>query len=278
MQRVLLYVPTYADALLPETVASVEAQVFDGTLTVEYGQHNVGETARERILANQRNARRMVLDGDYDALMFVEHDMSIPANAVQRLADTDAPVVYGVYLFRHRSYMLNAFRYENDRNLGMSLMNYPDDLATAREAGIWPVSGTGFGCTFIRRDVLKQIDFRCGEDGPHADMIFSRDCLQAGIRQVARFDVPCLHYCPEAGKWLNPEGDALGTLTEVEALQAVNIAPRGVLHRLEVGKRYELPTDTVGDYVRAGFVVVIEPPKSKAAPKRKRTTKAKATK
>ena len=279
MGRVLLYVPTYANAMLDQCKASIEAQQYDGELVIQYGRHNKGKNKRERLLSNQRNARTETLDGNYDALLLVEHDMQIPPGAVQTLDSTDAPVVYGIYLFRHKTYTLNAFRYDNDRNIGMTLANYPQELEAARRRGWARVSGTGLGCTLIRRPVLEQFDFRVTDDDPYADLVLSRDCLHSGVPMVARFDVPCLHYCPEDHIWLDPTGGPMGPTIKVTALQDVNVAPHGVLTHLEAGEQYELPTDEVFDYVRAGFVEVVEAPKPKAAPKRtprKRTPKAKA--
>ena len=275
---VLVYVPTYADAMMPETLSSIDAQDWDG-LTVEIGRHNPhGSDKSANLLAQQQRARTMTLDGGYDALVFVEHDMQVPAHGIRTLYETDAPVVYGVYLFRHKQYMLNAFRYDNDRNIGMSLMQYPMEWEQAKKAGQWQVSGVGFGCTLIRREVLEGIPFRLTPDDPYADMVFARDCLHNQIKQVARFDVPCLHWCHETNVWLDVGRHTLGALSKVKALQDVNVAPRGVLHRLEAGNEYELPQEFVLDYERAGFVELIaetiaDEPKPKPTPKPAKVTK-----
>jgi hypothetical protein len=278
---VLVYIPTYADAMQPETLQSVKAQDY-GQMTIEVGRHNPYLNDKSaNILAQQERARAMTLDGGFDALVFVEHDMQVPAHGIRTLYETDAPVVYGVYLFRHNQYMLSAFRYDNDRNIGMSLMQYPAELEQARRAKEWQVSGVGFGCTLVRRDVLERIPFRLTESDPYADMVFARDCLHAGVKQIARFDVPCLHYDPEVMRWLDVGRDMLGTLAKVKALQNVNVAPRGVLHRLEIGNEYELPSSDVYDYKRAGFVevigsVVTEPdptPEPEATPEPAKVTK-----
>ena len=282
---VLVYVPTYGDAMMPETLASIKAQDF-GDMTIEIGRHNPhGGDKSANLLAQQDRARTMTLENEHDALVFVEHDMRIPEHAIRTMHKTRAPVVYGIYLFRHKQFMLNAFRYDNDRNIGMSLMQYQMELEQAKAAKQWRVSGVGFGCTLIRREVLEQIPFRLTPDDPYADMVFARDCLNNKVKQVARFDVPCLHYCEDTNLWLDPGRHMLGKLVKVKALQNVNVAPRGVLHKLEIGKEYELPGDFVIDYERAGFVQVIgnlieekPAPKKASTPKstpRKRRVKAK---
>ena len=56
-------------------------------------------------------------------------------------------------------------------------------------------------------------------------------------------------------------------LTEVRALQDVTIAPHGQQLVMKEGKKYEIPADTVDDYIRGRYVEVVE--QAKATPKRK---------
>jgi hypothetical protein len=60
-------------------------------------------------------------------------------------------------------------------------------------------------------------------------------------------------------------------MTEVRALQDVTIAPHGRQMVMREGLKYEIPSDTVDDYIRGRYVEVVEAAKPK--PKRKRTTK-----
>lgn len=258
--NVLAFTPTYGDALRSETVESVAGQEWGGTLHHEISRHNP-HTAADRwrnVQAQFERGRQMALDGDYDALWLVEHDMQVPPDAIAKMAATDAQVVYGVYLFRHRSYTLSAFRYEGDRNVGMSLMQYPAELAAAMAAGQWQVSGVGFGCTLIRRETLQRVEFRGGIEGNrYPDTPFAQDCVRLGIRQIARFDVPCLHYCPDLKQWLHPYQHAVGELMRVEVLQSVNLNAAGKTVALVAGEEAELPVDAAHDAERAGFVRII---------------------
>lgn len=58
-------------------------------------------------------------------------------------------------------------------------------------------------------------------------------------------------------------------MTEIRALQDVTIAPHGLQMVLKEGLKYEIPADTVEDYVRGRYVEVIEKPKAKRASARK---------
>ncbi len=252
MPGLLVFTPTYGDALRPETVASVNAQQFDGSLTHEISYHNpypIGDM--RNVTAQYQRARDLLLAGDYDALLTVEHDMVLPPDAAQRLWDTDAPVVYGVYMLRHGSNVLNLWRYTGGRNLGMSLSLYPDELRRARRAKTWRVSGVGFGCTLIRREVLERIPFRQDPSGNAPDIPFALDCLQRGVVAVGRFDVACGHI--EGGKVLKPYVNG-GIVARAYALQDVTVNVEGESRRLVKDRYYTLPLPVAGELARAGYV------------------------
>ena len=120
--------------------------------------------------------------------------MVLPLDALTKLAAANKPVVYGVYMLRHGSTVLNAWRREGTKALGQSLSLFPDELGRAKRAGLWPVSGCGWGCTFIRRDVLAAVPFHDGgEQNLAGDLVFAVDCLRQGFEAYAHFGVQCGH-------------------------------------------------------------------------------------
>ena len=280
MTSILVYVPTIDDAMQPETLPSINAQDMDG-LTVEVGRHNpYPGDKRRNLLAQQQRARTMMLDGGYDALVFVEHDMQIPAHAIRTLYGTDAPVVYGAYMLRHRSYKVNALQYVNERNLGESLTQHPAELRRAMLAGVWQVSGIGFGCTLIRRRVMEHIGFHreIRDREPYADRPFAKDCLRIGYTQLARFDVSCLHYCEHDAEWLEI-GGGMSDIVKVTAAQNVTAQVAGASMAMVEGELYEIPRADANELARAGYVTIDAPKaKAKAAAKSTRKPAAKARK
>lgn len=251
----LIFTPTFDDAMRTGTKASIQTQVTDVSFVWEVGFHNPYPGRKfANVVAQYQRAREIALSGGYDAMLTVEHDIVLPSDAVQKLWNTDAPIVYGVYMFRHGPRILNALQKLNDRNLGMSLSFYPQELKAARQKGSVEVSGMGWGCTLIRREVLEKIEIR-GGDHDAGDMTFAGDCLRAGIRQVARFDVPCGHF--DGATLLMPYGIG-GAVSQVEAQQNVNANVNGQTVPMVKGKTYSIPFEVATELQRAGYVRILD--------------------
>ena len=250
----LVFTPTIDDQLRPETGASIAAQKTDIPFVWEVSDHNpyAGQKAAN-VVAQYQRGREMCLAGGFDAMLTVEDDMVLPPDAIQKLHETDAPVVFGVYVLRHGMKVLNTWRYSGNNNLGMSLSLYPAELRQARARGWAEVSGVGWGCTLMRREVLERLTIH-KNDGDAGDLAFATDCLHQGIRMVARFDVPCDHIEPD-GNVLRPYEHG-GTVSRVLALQDV-VAPTG--HgslSMKKGSYYTLPDDIADDLRRGGYVQI----------------------
>lgn len=264
MAKVMVFTPTWVRpdgqmAMRPETRAAVEGQVFDGELAWEIGLHNPfpGQSHRN-VLAQYQRGREAFLAGDADAWLTFEHDMTMPADGVQRLWETmertGAGVVYGVYMLRHGSWVLNAWEYIGDHGLGESLSLDPVKLATARAAGVARVCGVGWGCTLIRRDVVARFPLR--DDGGAGDVPFAYDCVFGGVMAVADFGVACDHF--DGGLRLRAFGGAMNGYVKVAALQDVVVLDGRESRRLVAGNEYEVGRVLANDLVRAGYVEVIE--------------------
>lgn len=253
--RILLYCPTYIIAgheqIKKETRASIEAVEFDGVVDkVINSKSKFPPPSYENTLVHYQQARQRVLDEGYDALLTVEHDIIIPQDGLQKLWDIDKPVAYGVYTFRGSKNIVNAFRMVRSKNPDMSMSAFKGMLARALKREVIEVSGTGNGCTLIRREVLEQIDFRrTDKDNPVPDMPFSTDCMKAGIKQWAHFGVLCGHIIDTGTLWVNTEG---ADMDEVEVLREF-VGADGVKYRK--GKTYPMEEKYIDDYERAGYIL-----------------------
>lgn len=206
--KVLIFTATYGEGPIRGMVESVKAQVTDAEYQHVISRHNPYAEGDLRNVTEQMNhGRELALDGGYEAMLAVEHDMLIPPDALQKLIECEAPVAYGVYVFRHGVPILNAYeKYPYPSiNVGESLSLKPKKLANLMKQVVVEVSGIGFGCTLIRREVLEQIPFRQREgDRGGSDVEFAMDCLKRDIRQLAHFGVVCGHW--DGSKWLMPFG------------------------------------------------------------------------
>ena len=264
MTKIVIFTPTWLDergepVIRQECRASVEAQVFDGELTWEIGTHNPFPGRQMRnVVAQYERGRASFLASDADAWLTFEHDMALPdAEAVQRLWDTmwtaGAGVVFGVYMLRHGSWVLNAWEYIGDHALGESLTLYPEKLKRAKVQGVARVCGVGWGCTLIRRDVVERFPIRGGDDGA-GDIPFAYDCLYAGVKMVADFSVCCDHYDGELR--LQAFGGPVSDVIRVRAMQDVTVMGSKGSQRLERGQLYEMARTLANDLMRAGYVTL----------------------
>ena len=273
MTTIAIFTPTYTQdngttAMRPECRASVEAQVFDGALTWEIGLHNPWQTQKMRnVVAQYQRGRESFLASDADAWLTFEHDMTMPPDGAQRLWDTmqrtGAGVVYGVYMLRHGTKVLNAWEYIGDHALGESLTLYPEKLARARAQGSVRVGGVGWGCTLIWRDVVERFPIRDDNDGA-GDIPFAYDCLYAGIKMIADFNVPCDHF--DCALRLRADGNAMSDTVEIIAMQDVTITDGRQSRRLEAGRRYSIGAGLASDLMRAGYVQEVMEEEARPSP------------
>jgi len=285
--KILLFCPTYKLdngelAIRNETLESIsKIKVPEGVdLEVEISTNNlkaitgIRNVDHENTLHQYRYARQRILDGNYDYLFIIEHDMIIPEDALVKMLATDSDVVYGLYMFRCFKPILNACRAVNSKWPDMSLTNFPEIVKKAREQGWIEVSGGGFGCTLIRRKVLETFEMRRNEPAgsPCPDMPFAADCLRHGFKQICRFDVICGH--------IKPNGDILIPFERGETMSenmngsikiyvmrnfVANIDGESVPYK--EGTTAEMPVEYANDYRRCGFITFAEEPAVKIANK-----------
>jgi hypothetical protein len=206
MDRVLIYCPLTpkSPGVHQRTLDSIFALEWDGHADIVFGKHDRYQPQRRDIsdYENERNrdivvkynhARKMTLEGGYDALMTIEADMLPPKNALKRLDQVDADIVYGLYVSRH------------GKHPWLTMMNVTEQVRGSQGKGetwkereaMWgkvvDTAGVGFGCTLIRRNVLEAIPFRVKDEWIANDWYFAIDAREMGFSQKHDCSVVCGH-------------------------------------------------------------------------------------
>lgn len=253
--RVLLYCPVM-DKPRPETAKAIKRLMFDGTITIEYGRENpYGVGDYRNVLAQYQRAWVLALEGGYDALFTIEHDIIPPSDALDKLWKAGAPVAYGLYRFRTTN-VVNFYRYTRGRAPDQSYSTYPADWERVKDEEVIPVSGVGFGCTLIRSSVLRDVTPRAiDESGLSVDIAFATDCMAKRIKQVGVPGVVCGHVHDGVTLW---PFDGLSAIVKVRALQNVNVFAGSATLSMKRGNVYEIEQAAIDDLTRAGFVQVVK--------------------
>lgn len=205
MKKVLLYCPLYPSTpkIYPETDTSIKNIRWGRTLDVvlddwgsELEHTNSLQEKHKRIMEKYRRARQLTLDGGYDALFTIEADMVVPGDALMKLAEVDADVVYGLYVSRHTlnwyaNLLINGRKAKINRNPSLRRRLWHKVVES---------TGVGFGCTLIRRHVLESLDFRIGGNSA-ADTYFAEDCMKMGYKQAHDLRVVCGHISNDEVIW-----------------------------------------------------------------------------
>lgn len=98
-------------------------------------------TAREE-------AAKAFLEGDYDALLFVDSDMVVPVDLLTRLIETDKDIVSALAFRRTPGYEPCIFKECNETDAKFYL-DYPK--------GLTEIEGVGMACTLIKRKVFETV-------------------------------------------------------------------------------------------------------------------------
>ena len=216
LPSIVVYCPLnpVAPKVQPATVQSILAMNWLGPLEIVLGREDMKkvpprETVHENITRKYNTARQIVLDGGYDALLTIEADMIVPDITLRRMTMIDADVIYGLYVSRHGRRPWLAFDSLGGppgQYSGASFSRLPELCAKAW-GNVVESKGVGLGCTYIRREVLEAIEFRCAPDQQVAnDWMFALDVDRGGFSQVHDCGIECGHIDGDNIYWPTADG------------------------------------------------------------------------
>jgi hypothetical protein len=95
----------------------------------------------------RETAANTFLDGDYDALLFIDSDMKVPVDLLVRLVEADKDIVSALAFKRFPPYEPCIFK-KCDREGTEFWLDYPK--------GLIEIQGVGMACTLIKREVFEK--------------------------------------------------------------------------------------------------------------------------
>jgi hypothetical protein len=117
---------------------------------------------------------KVCLEQDFDYLMFIDDDVLLPMDAVDRLLAADKDIIAGVTLIRGYPYHPMIFNFMGPQLAADGRTHFIDDYAEMADpvSGLLQCDAIGFSCCLIKVSVLRElappyfitIDGRCTED------------------------------------------------------------------------------------------------------------------
>lgn len=143
--KVLMCIP-YTGYIPPQAAYSLPAMAcYARSKGIEIDMLPIGMSL---IYTARENAVKTMLQGDYDALLFIDSDMVVPMDLLVRLLEHDKDIVSGLAFKRFPPYEPCIFK-KCDRDGTEFYFDYPK--------GLVEIQGVGMACTLIKRKVFENV-------------------------------------------------------------------------------------------------------------------------
>lgn len=153
------------------TLTEVEASAYSNHCQFWFRQGR--NTSHDFILNHPRRmsidrmrniTAKIALDTNSDYVCFIDDDVLVPLDTIDRLIECDADIAAGHTLIRGYPFQNMFFRWTDDTKL--NLANVKDKDISYDSRGDIPVDAVGFSCVLIKTSFLKQIDSPYFVTGP----------------------------------------------------------------------------------------------------------------
>ena len=159
------------------------------------------------------------MEGEFDRVLWLDSDMSVPPDALARLAIdmsyTDADMVTGLYFRRKFPVTPVIFRdVDSPKEINGTMTAQVDCYKDYPKESLFQVGACGFGCVLMKVDLLKKL---WKDYGPPfspvmwagEDITFCWHVKQAGGKIMCDSKVKCGHIGSITyGEWMAQKGDA----------------------------------------------------------------------
>lgn len=115
-------------------------------------------TPRRLSIDRMRNmCAKLALEAEYDYILFIDDDVIVPINCLQKMIDADKDIIAGHTIIRGYPFNSMIFKHPPSGNKG-ELVHYnewkPEELD---ERGLLNVDAVGFSCCLIKVSLLKKL-------------------------------------------------------------------------------------------------------------------------
>jgi hypothetical protein len=191
--RVLIAIPQ-SRIIVPSIESILRLDTIGYDVTFEFMREGDDPTSHRWVNVTRKYqvARRMCLDGNYDALLCVEDDQIVQPHFLRQLDSLGADIAYANTVTRHAPHNSAATIVCGPGD--GDYLSYDMRPEAMREAWgrVIPVIGCGLYCTLIRRHVLEAIDFEL-RGSRACDFYFAYDADKAGFTQLYDTRLLCGH-------------------------------------------------------------------------------------
>lgn len=185
--KILVFIPGMPSYphIQPACIRAVDHLIWPEPFDIVISRfdHATSEVTAERIRDYSEKyiwGQQLFLSGNWDAMLTVEYDMIVPADALEKLTSVDADIVYGLYCNRPSS--RHTWMLRIGESIGAGKAHYAPEFMHSVWNKVVDSDGLGMGCTLIHRRVLEAVPMRYGETLGN-DYFFAKDAKAAGFKQ-----------------------------------------------------------------------------------------------
>lgn len=234
-KRILIAIPCKNDIQADTFKSIYDLEIPDGFETEFQYFYGYAIAQVRNLIAN------WMVNGPYDYLLAVDHDMILPKDTLIKMIQHDKDFVSGVYRQRLPEQHIELY---DSNYVRLPIENVTGDLLR--------IGASGFGCVLIKKQVFQKLTFPHFEyhENPDSSKIFSEDvdfckkANEAGFELYADTSILCGHigeqiYTVELAK--NPIKERLRDLSKMDLL------PKKHIEFLEIISKYPTEIKTIYD-------------------------------
>ncbi len=149
----------------------------------------------DMIISNTLALRKKFLEGDCDYLLFLDSDIMVPEDVIEKLIKHDKPIISAICLTEQnltgKNEVWPALRMKSEKEGFV----HPVPIDFVLGDNLLEIAACGFGCCLIKRNVVEAIKELKRSEGNLGgeDFLFCYDALKKGFKTFAACEAKCVH-------------------------------------------------------------------------------------